>query len=199
MAEALHQAASVEQAKKSAEAQARAAALATAKAKAEAKEADVLALPWTFTQIRDGLPVGTSLRYAVEGKNAKGKNVEDTLIAQIKGTSDKEVKFVSYRQSQDKDASVKQLQTGRWTGFSPFFAVEQAEQTLVQRETIEVPAGTFDTVVVELKGFFGQHYTVWMIRDRPGVYAKVVEHASTAQEGDKTALVYALSELNLPS
>lgn len=195
MAEALAQAAEAEKAKKAAEEQAKAAAVATPKK----ADPSVVELPWSFSQVRDGLAMGTVLTYAVEGTNAKGKKVEDTLMAEVKGTNGKEVKFVSYRKSQEKNEAVKQLQSGRWTMFSPFFAVEQAEHTLLGRESVEVPAGTFDTVAVELKGFFGQHYTVWMIRDRPGIYAKVVEHASTGQEGDKTELVYALSQLEVPS
>jgi hypothetical protein len=47
-------------------------------------------------------------------------------------------------------------------------------------------------VVLEIKGFFGSHRTVWAIPDKPGVYAKVVEHPNAAEKNDRTDLTYEL-------
>lgn len=193
MAEALQKAAAEDQAKKAAE------QAAVAARPAPTKDPAALELPWSFTQVRDTFVIGTKLAYAMTGTNAKGKKVDDAFLAEVKGADDKEVRFVAYRRSQESNAAVKQIQSLRWTTWSPLFSVEQAEHTLLRRETIEVPAGSFDTVVVELKGFFGQHFTVWMVQDRPGVYAKVIEHANAAEEGDKTEIEYALTELHIPS
>lgn len=193
MAEALQQAAAADEAKKAAE-QAKAASQPP-----PSKDPAALELPWSFAQVRDTLVIGTTLTYAMSGTNAKGKKVEDGYLAEIKGADDKEVRFVAYRRSQESNPAVKQIQSVRWTTWSPLFAVEQAEHTLLRREKVEVPAGSFDTVVVELKGFFGQHLTVWMVQERPGVYAKVIEHANASEEGDKTEIEYTLTELHIPS
>ena len=88
-----------------------------------------------------------------------------------------------------------ELATVQWSKFSPMFALEKPEHELVERTKITVPAGEFDTVVVELKDFFGNAKTVWMVVDKPGVYAKVVEKANTATEDDQTELTYELQEI----
>ena len=77
------------------------------------------------------------------------------------------------------------------------FSVEKPEYELKARETITVPAGEFDTVVAEIKGFFGAHQTVWMIVDKPGLYAKVNVLANAGAEGDQTNLVYELAEVKV--
>jgi hypothetical protein len=64
----------------------------------------------------------------------------------------------------------------------------------VKLESVQVPAGTFDTVVVELRDFFGAHQTVWLIKDKPGIYAKVVDHGNQQDEADKTEMTYELTK-----
>jgi len=191
MAEKLEQAAQRDKAEKAAQ-EAKLAELAAAKA----KEPKALEMPWKASDVRRALPAGSSLTYAIRGTNEKGKPVEDEFVAEIEGNTEEGVRFKAYRRSQAKNPAVTQLQSGQWSQLSPLFAVEQAETSLVRREPIQVPAGTFDTVVVELKGFFGQHYTAWMVEDRPGVYAKVEEHPKIGQEGDKTALTYELTTID---
>lgn len=170
-----------------------------AEAAKKAKEG-VLEHPWTFDTVKASLAIGTALTYEMSGKNAKGKPVSDRLLGEIKGASGSDVKLVQYKDSQKGDPAVTQPQSASWDKLSPFFRVEQSETKLVRRESVEVPAGTFDCVVAEVTGFFGNHLTVWMIVDKPGIYAQVVEHpnAGAATEGkgkDQTEITYKLAAI----
>jgi len=167
-----------------------------AEAAKKAKEG-VLEHPWTFDQVKAGLPIGTALTYEVAGKNAKGKPVKDRVLAEVKGSSDTDVKVLQYKESQKGDAAVTQPQGFAWDKLSPFFHVDRSETKVLRKESVEVPAGTFDCVVADVTGFFGNNLTVWMIVDKPGIYAKVVEHPNTGAptEGkgkDQTEITYTL-------
>lgn len=172
------------------------------KAKAEAerkaatpkKDPNALEMPWSVDSMKASLPMGLTLEYAVTGTDAKGKPVEDTYQAVVKATNPGGVGVVAFHTSAKGEAA-KQLQTVDWSKYSPFFAVERPEMTLVRKESVTVPAGTFDTVVVELKGFFGAHRTVWMVADKPGVYARVVDHPNRSESEDATDRTYTLSSM----
>ena len=165
----------------------------------KAKEG-VLEHPWTFDAVKAGLPPGTALTYEMSGKNAKGKPVSDRLLAQVKGASDSEVKVLQYKESQKGDPAVTQPQGYGWEKLSPFFHVDRSETKVLRKESVQVPAGTFDCVVADVTGFFGNNLTVWMIADKPGIYAQVVEHPNTGAptEGkgkDQTEITYKLAAI----
>jgi hypothetical protein len=151
------------------------------------KESDKLELPWTPDAMQASLQMGLQLEYKVVGTDAKGKPVEDTYFAEVKGSSPSEVGVSQYLGAMKDEPIAGQVAKTPWDQFSPFFLVERAEHELVKQESVTVPAGTFDTVVVELQGFFGAHKTVWMIKDKPGIYAKVVDHGNTKEEDNQTA------------
>lgn len=188
MAEALAKADATEQARKAAEAEAKAKLPKTEEAP------DPTAMPWTAAEVQQGIQAGTKLTYRLTGKNAKGKSVDDTYLVEIKSTNEtKGAGFTAYRQSEAGDPAVSQPQVRAWDRFSPVFPVERPEADVKGRETIETPAGSFETSVADVRGFFGERMTVWMIVDRPGVYAKVIEYGR--EEGDKTELVYELASI----
>lgn len=175
-----------------------------AKAAADAKLAEaakkakegVLEHPWTFDEVRTSLAIGTTLAYDMSGTNAKGKPVQDRMLGAVKGSRDADVKVVQYKESQKGNPAVTQPQGFGWEKLSPFFHVEQSETKLLRTETVEVPAGTFECVAAEISGFFGNRLTVWMIADKPGIYAKVVEHPNAGAEADdKTEITYALASI----
>jgi hypothetical protein len=170
-----------------------------AEAAKKAKEG-VLEHPWTFDEVKASLVIGTALAYEMSGKNAKGKTVSDRLLGEVKGSSDTDVKVLQYKESQKGDPAVTQPQGYAWDKLSPFFHVERSETKVLRTESVQVPAGTFDCVVADVTGFFGNSYTVWMIVDKPGIYAQVVEHpnAGAATEGkgkDQTEITYKLASL----
>lgn len=176
------------------EAEKKAKAAAEKKAATPKKDPNLLEMPWSVDAMKAGLPMGLTLEYAVAGSDAKGKPVEDTYQAVVKATNPGGVGVIAFHGSAKGEAA-KQLQTVDWSKYSPFFAVERPEMTLVRKESVTVPAGTFDTVVVELKGFFGAHRTVWMVADKPGVYAKVVDHPNRSEAEDATDRTYTLSSM----
>ncbi len=155
-----------------------------------------LALPWMREALHDAMPLGTVVTFKQTGKDAQGKAVEDDYRCEIKFSSATEVGTVCNGVNHpSKDKGANEIAKAEWTDFSPFFSVSRPEHTLVERADLTVPAGTFDTVKVELKDFFGANYTVWMIADKPGVYAKVHKHANTGVDDDKTDLVFELAAL----
>ncbi|KIG12870.1 hypothetical protein DB30_00937 [Enhygromyxa salina] len=152
--------------------------------------------PWKPSDVIGAMKVGTTLVYKQTGKDIKGKDVDDDFKCEVKTASDTEVGTVCNgvnHPSEDKGATM--VATAEWTEFSPFFSVSRPEVKLIERADLTVPAGTFDTVQAELAGFFGNNYTVWMIADKPGVYAKVLKHPNSGTEGDQTELVFELSSL----
>jgi peptidyl-tRNA hydrolase len=161
----------------------------------KAKEG-VLEHPWTFDAVRASLTPGMLLTYEMSGKNAKGKPVSDRMLGEVKGGSDSDVKILQYKESQKGDPAVTQTQGHKWENLSPFFRVEQSETKVLRKESVQVPAGTFDCVVADITGFFGNHLTVWMIVDKPGIYAQVVEHANVGADAkDKTEIAYKLASI----
>ncbi len=177
-----------EEAKKSAEA-------AKRETKKVEKDPNALELPWTSDTTKQALEMGTTVEYAVSGTDAKGKAVQDTYYGTIKINNASDVGVNKYLGKMIKDPVSKQVATVPWGSFSPFFPMEKPEHELVKLETVEVPAGKFDTVVVELKDVFGAHQTVWLIKDKPGIYAKVVEHGNANMGDTKTEITYALTKL----
>lgn len=181
------------------EAKRKADAEAAKKAAAPKKDPNKLELPWTVDALKTKLEMGTTVEYALTGLDAKGKPLEDTFHGVVKANNPADVGVIAYRHSQKDEPIASQVATTPWGSFSPFFAVERAESELVKRESVSVPAGDFDCVVVELKGFFGAHRTVWMVVDKPGIYAKVVDHGNSTDDADQTELTYELSELGSAS
>lgn len=159
------------------------------------KKTDALELPWTRDALKAGLTMGTKVEYALTGTDAKGKPVEDGWTGTVKANNESEVGVISSRVSDKDKPQATQVAMQPWSRVSPFFFVEKSEPEVVTREKVTVPAGDFDCVVAELKGFFGAHLTVWMIADKPGIYAKIVDHGNSNEEADQTELTYELTSL----
>jgi hypothetical protein len=169
-----------------------------AKAAVKVEKSDKLELPWTFDALKSGLEMGTILVYEVQGTDAKGKPVEDEYRCEIKGTNPTDVGVVQHFVSKQNEVTAKQVAKHDWSRLSPCFDVERPTTELAGRESVETPAGTFETVAADLQGFFGARRTVYMIPDQPGVYAKVVDHPNANEEEDQTALTYLLKQVTTP-
>lgn len=162
---------------------------------AKAKEEDPNAYPWTVDELKGRLKMGTVLTYAVSGTDAKGKSIDDEQRIVIKGGDDASIKVASDRKSDEGKPTYGQAKTIEWSKFSPTFYVERPTEKMVGAETVEVPAGSYETTKAEVEGFFGERYTVWMIRDEPGVYAKVIDHGNANEPDAKTEIVYELASI----
>ena len=159
------------------------------------KDPNKLELPWNGDAMQASLQMGLQIEYKVTGTDAKGKPVEDTYFGEVKANNPAEVGVSQYLGAQKDEPIAGQVAKTPYGQFSPFFLVERAEHELVKLESVTVPAGTFDTVVVDLKGFFGAHKTVWMIKDKPGIYAKVVDHGNTKEDKTQTETTFELTKI----
>jgi hypothetical protein len=166
---------------------------AAKKATEDKKKEPTLELPWTSDAVSGAVKAGSTVTWKVTGKDAKGKDMDDSFRCQVKNADGSGAGITCNTVNKpSKDKGAGQVATIAWSGFGPFFAVERPEHTLVKMEKVKVPAGEFDCVVVELKGFLGEHRTLWMIRDKPGVFARVIDHGNDNAEDDKTELTYEL-------
>ncbi|TPV96563.1 MAG: hypothetical protein B7733_04180 [Myxococcales bacterium FL481] len=153
--------------------------------------------PWQREAVSGSLKTGTVLEYAQSGTDTKGKKVTDTYRCQVKKNDDKAAGIVCVQvEHPSKDPGAGQIATISWSKLSPFFAVERPSPEFAAREKVTVPAGEFDCVKAELKGFMGNHKTVWMAVDKPGIYAKVVDHGNANAPDDKTEMTYELKVIN---
>ncbi len=175
----------------------KAAEKAEAKPEPPADKPKKLEHPWERSGVSETMTLGTTLVYKQTGKDAAGKDVEDDYQCVIKSSSATDGAGVLCNgiNHPSKDKGANEVATTPWTEFSPFFAVEQPQTKLIGRADLTVPAGTFDTVEIEVKGFFGDDYTFWLIADKPGVYAKVIKRANSTTEGDQTNLTFELASI----
>lgn len=166
------------------------------KIEARPKKVDPTAPPWTIDAIRAAMQPGTKAIYERSGTDAKGKKVGGKLTYALSSASD-DGATTSYTIDPDPGTNKASSQAANtpWSTLSPFFAMEKPTVTVSGREEVTVPAGTFMASKAELADFFGNKKTVWMIVDKPGVYAKVQESPNASAEGDKTAIVYELVEI----
>jgi hypothetical protein len=156
-------------------------------------------LPWSFQEVKGAITPGLSLVYDRTGTDAKGKRLQGKFKWQARRADDSGVGVVGVPTEGPVPPGSDQLATISWGNLSPFFAIERAEPKVTGRETIQVPAGSFDCVVAEIRGFFGAEQKVWMIVDRPGVYAKVVDSGNASEPKDKTEITYELAEIVAPA
>lgn len=169
------------------------------KAPAKPKEApkpDPNASPWTLEAVRDAMKAPMTVVYARSGNDKKGKKVGGKLTY-VLADATKDGATTKYTVDPDpgtNKASAMPATMG-WSTLSPLFATEKPKVTIQGREQVTVPAGTFEATKAEVVDFFGNTKTVWMIVDRPGLYAKVVEGANTGDAEDKTSIVYELEAL----
>jgi len=58
---------------------------------------------------------------------------------------------------------------------APLYPLEENSFRIVGTEQITTPAGTFDCTVIEVMVDYDLRQKLWMINDKPGIYAKIIE------------------------
>ncbi len=171
------------------------AAKPAAKPKAKPPE-DPNASPWAADAVETAMAQGTKVAYARTGTDAKGKKVGGTLTYVLERADD-DGATTSFTIAPDPGSNKASAMpaTAPHSTLSPLFAMEKPTIAMAGRESITVPAGTFDAAKAELTDFFGNGKTVWMIVDRPGLYAKVHDRGNGGDEADKTDITYELVAL----
>jgi hypothetical protein len=170
-----------------------------AKIEARPKKVEPTDPPWTIDAIRGALQPGMKAVYQRSGNDAKGKKVAGKLTYALSNTSD-DGATTSYTVDPDPGTNKASSQPANtpWSTLSPFFAMEKPTVTITGREEVTVPAGKFTASKADLSDFFGNKKTVWMIVDKPGIYAKVQESPNAGGGDDKTSITYELLELKTP-
>jgi hypothetical protein len=162
-------------------------------AKAAPPKVDPLAPPWKPDAVSAALTAGTKVVYARSGTDAKGKKAGGELTYVVRSAT-MEAAATSYTIEPDPgtNKASSQIANTSWSNLSPLFAMEKPEAKVLGRESVTVPAGTFEASKAELSDFFGNKKTVWMIVDQPGIYAKVVDAGNDGDAADKTEITYEL-------
>lgn len=75
---------------------------------------------------------------------------------------------------------------------SPLFPLKDLDFRIAGREQITTPAGTFDCTVLEAVNYSGVSIKLWLIDNKPGIYAKIIEDDTT---GDDHYIIYELLEI----
>ncbi len=160
---------------------------------------DPTAAPWLDVGVRNSLVVGTKLAYKRSTMNEKGKPVEGVQTYVLRSSND-EGAGTSFTIDPDPgtNKSTEKVAIVPWTANGPFFAMEKPKVTFTAREKITVPAGEFEVAVGTMEDFFGNKQNVWMIVDKPGVFAKVEVMPAPADDVAPPPIVYELTAITLP-
>ncbi len=59
--------------------------------------------------------------------------------------------------------------------YNKLFPEKEVDYRFTGKKQITTPAGTFNCTIIEAIGNSGQKYKMWMINNKPGVYAKIIE------------------------
>jgi len=148
-------------------------------------------IPWTQADLQEAFSVGTRIVYSRSGTGEEGREVGGTHTFEVEDASPEIVDIYSlWEDGGERSYGTNSL---AWEDAVFLFSHGNAQTKVLGTESVETPLGTFDTVVVEVShDFFGTRQTYWMIADRPGVYAKVVDHG---KEESPTHLVHTLAEV----
>jgi len=79
-----------------------------------------------------------------------------------------------------------------YDAFTPLYPCTASTFRVIGEEEIEVPAGTFQCVVVEAVGDFDRRLKIYMIKDQPGIIAKII---SDKPENFGHYAIYTLKEI----
>ena len=144
-------------------------------------------VPWSEKAVRSAFNVGDKFIYDLTRKKGENENSYETHF---------EVKKVDGEQIHIISTSVGANDSGDYDtrfpkdGVSPLFDEMKKTVKVIGPEKVQAPAGTFDCTVIEFTDlFFIESKTLWMINDKPGIYAKVVEKKLWPDGETKTYLL----------
>ena len=145
-------------------------------------------LPWTLEAVKKYTQSHPLLHYHKSGREQTIDGiVEVDRVVQYKVLPFKEESFellddekeTNYNEKigRSLDKNSWMISTQKYSKFSPFVNLFTEPSDIVYevvgREKIDVEAGSFDCIIVYISG--GINLKVWMIIDRPGVYAKYLD------------------------
>jgi hypothetical protein len=145
-------------------------------------------LPWTLETVKKYTQAHPLLRYHKRGREQTIDGIiEVDRLIYYKVLPFKEERFellddeseTNYNEKigRSLDKNSWMISTQEYSQFSPFVnlftELSSVVYEVVGRERVNVEAGSFECIVVYISG--GVNLKVWMIIDRPGVYAKYLD------------------------
>ena len=116
-----------------------------------------------------------------------------TLTANVQASLEEEGFEIDYIfDGYDSYSNVSELRTNR-NYSSPIYPLEGILYRVVGEEQITTPAGTFECTVLEATSYSGVLKKLWMVNDKIGVYAKIIEEDTDEDFGHY--YVYELQEI----
>lgn len=169
-----------------------------ARYRGEAADADAggASLPWTLEDLQQAFRPGVKITYSRSGTNDEGEEVGGTSVFEVVEATEQQVHIAaSWEDPLNQEWGSGPIETD-WESAMFLESLSGAEIEVVGSERVEIPAGVFDTVVVELThDFFGTTDRYWLVPDQPGVYARVVDYG---KEEDDQEIVLTLQEVRRP-
>lgn len=154
-------------------------------------------LPWTMDEVRNTYDEGFTLIYSRSGTRKNGEEATGTHSFEITATSQWDASIDNvWEEGGERHIATDRLNWQDAVLLGAFPASRDTEFTVTGEETVTVPAGTFETVVVETtNSYLETRHTHWLVVDQPGVYAKWIDHG---KEGEPAHLVMELTEIRAP-
>jgi len=147
-------------------------------------EADKDELPWNnWEKMKDGLLNVKQLVYRYDSKN-QGEEAFKNEVLTANVTANLEYEgftieniFTGYDTSGNGEPRPN-------TDYDmPLYPLEDKTFRIAGNEQITTPAGTFDCTVIELSNGYDMNKKLWMINDKVGVYAKIIDQNTTEDSG----------------
>ena len=135
-----------------------------------------LKIPWTLENVKSKLKEGMVFTFERKGSDENGKTLSGTETWEYKRVNEKGIFMIKNQKGPGGKEESPTSVSLDWKNSTPFFSGANTKKVLRQ-ERINVPAGSFNTVVIEVSDVFGRKRTYWAIPELPGVYAKIHDQA----------------------
>lgn len=154
-------------------------------------------IPWTLDGLKKAYVTGTRLSYSRSGTDDDGAPVGGTHTFEVTEVGGQVVSIDSvWQDGGRKGTGFNQYEWEKAVFLESNPGASDTVFSVKGTETVVVPSGSFETVVVEVSNsFFRTRDTYWLIVDQPGVYAKWVEHG---KEDAPANIVMELVDIELP-
>ncbi len=118
-------------------------------------------------------------RYSVLNEGTTTFNTK-TLVAGVntnEASQSVSIDYIFYgydKNSASADRELRDNQINVFDNYNRLYPEKEMSFRVTGQETITVPAGTFQCTVIEAVGDFDTNKKLWMINDKPGVFAKMI-------------------------
>lgn len=149
--------------------------------------AEGVALPWTLLDLRNDLAIGGTWTYERTGRTAAGAAIRETRSHEV--TQNTDAYLVVREVTRSGGATTASSNKARsWDSGLPYER-KHVKSVILGTEEVTVPAGTFSTVKVRGRDeISGVDRTWWAIVDKPGVYARIEQHAPDKAVAELTSV-----------